>query len=285
MKHWVVLLSFLLVSPAWAQLAYDVPAASAKKPEEKKTETIPVVVKKTRTAEVSLRPDWYGLFLLWTKSHPADVLAGLRDAASFDNLTQFLACDWVRDFRQNDVAWPARQTQFVQKFNERALNPPARFQLLTRGTLGAYVPEQQQFVFRPLDGAAFGFAFPADKIYGVEDDCAPNDKSSPVPPWPREFVVAFKNPELIAGLKMPKDQAEFFIASLPKNEKGEYDRRVVLAVDFDVAGFETVPLRPLNGRAQPPVGVFANAVAAKVYRDNNLGQVLAEYGTAPAAAR
>jgi hypothetical protein len=281
-----------VAAPAWAQLGYQPGAPASAAPGNPKTDApLPTVVKKTRTTATTVRPDWYALFLLWAKSHPNDVLAGLRDPKNFDNFTQFLACDWVRDWRQNDIAWPARQTQIVQKFNERTLNPQMRFKLLTRGVLGPYVPEQQQFVFHPLDGTVFGFEFPADKLYGMEDDCAQNNnRTAPEMPWPREFILGFQNPGLISVLPLPKDQAEVFISNLPKDAKGELDRHVVLEVELDVTGFEPEPLKSFGDSAHenslPPIGVLATARGAVVYADAKMTKELARYGaiTAPAGS-
>jgi hypothetical protein len=149
--------------------------------------------------------------------------------------------------------------------------------------LDPYVPEQQQFVFHPLDGAAFVFEFPADKIYGMEDDCGANAAMYPVAPWPSQFVLGFTNPDLITVLPMPKDTAEFFIAGLPKDEKGELDRHVVVEVEFDVTGFEPQPLKPIgqpaNKNAMPPIGVLATARGAVVYTNAKQTKELARYGT------
>ncbi|HCM83665.1 MAG TPA: hypothetical protein DIS76_03770, partial [Rhodospirillaceae bacterium] len=190
---WIVslILLCLLAAPALAQLDYqqgeknNSPKQAAGSVERQDDPA--VRIKKTRAEELTVRPDWYGLFMAWAQKNPGAVLAGLRDQNTFDNFASFMACDWVRDYRNNDVIWPQKQVEIVQKFNERALNPQTRFRLLTYAVLGPYVSEQQQFVFRPLDGAAFSIKFPTNKIFGIEDDC--DGKVVVSSPWPAEFVI------------------------------------------------------------------------------------------------
>ena len=276
----VLTLSF--AEPAAAQLAYQpnsqgaVPAPDA----------IQAIVKKTRSNEMPVRPDWYGLFLLWAKANPNDVLSGLRDAATFENFAAFMACDWMHDFRHNDVAWPQKQVQIVQKFNEHALNPQSHFRLLTYGVLGPYVAEQQQFVFKPLTGAAFDIQFPEGKIFGMEDDCLSNSKFKPQIPWPHAFLLGFANPDFITTLPMDKIKAEYFLNNLPKTEKGELDRRLVIEVEFEVAEFfpPAAVATPAQDRLAAPVHVGIIARRAIVYTDANRTKELARFGfpTAPA---
>lgn len=288
----ILALSIGFSDPAQAQLSYqagqggaqDAPASA----NEKAIENLTVTVKETRGNETSVRPDWYGLFLLWTKANPTEVLSGLRDPKTFDNFTHFMACDWVRDYRANDVAWPARQTQIVQKFNEHVLNPQTSFRLLTYAVLGPYVAGQQQFVFRPLDNAGFAIKFPDDKVFGVENDCAASH-AAPQVPWPSEFVIDFSNPHFITTLPMPQDQAEIFLNNLPKDAKGEPDRRLVVEVELTGADFgpesaleNKVPTP--NNYAMPPVPVKFTAMRAIVYADKNRTQELMRYGFAPPSA-
>lgn len=288
MKYAIALFILLLAAPAWAQLGYSVPSAAptaTMKTPDMKTQDLPVNVKKTRTNQPSIRPDWYALFLLWAKANPSDVLRGLSAPPAFDNFAQFLACDWVRDFRQNDVAWPQRRTQIIQSFNERVKAPQSRFTLLARGTVGAYAPDAQAFEFRPLAGAAFPVTFNKTVQYGMEDDCPGNERIFPQPPWPNAFMIEFQNPDFIAALPMAAARAESFVSSFPKNDKGEYDRRVVLEIVFDVTAIEPPAAKPGGGDAQG-VGVKATALAASVWRDTSMTQELARYGgAAPAAAR
>jgi hypothetical protein len=189
----------------------------------------------------------------------------------------------VHDYRQNDVIWPARQTQIIQKFNGRVQNPQTHFKLLTRGVLGNYMPDQQQFVFHPLDSAAFEFQFPANLAYGMENDCPQTSNPlSPLAPWPKEFVLGFNNPGLITALPMPKDQAEFFVANLPKDSKGQYDRHVILEIEFDVTGFEpnqTKSAEISSDRKLSPVGVLATAQGAVIYSNTQMTKELARFGT------
>lgn len=273
-----LLLCSLLAVPALAQLGYQQGEVLQRPAEEPKREDLAVRVKKTRATENSVRPDWYGLFLAWTKMNPGEVLSGLRDQNSFNNFASFMACDWFRDYRSNDVTWPGKQVEIVQKFNERALNPQTRFRLLTYAVLGQYVNEQQAFAFHPLDGAAFSIRFPEDKNFGVEDDC--EFKNRPFTPWPIEFLVNFKNPDFITALPMDKTKAEYFLNNLPKNEKGELDRRVVVEIEFDVTDFkppETNEGRDTN-RLLPAVQAEVTAHRAIVYADSNKTRELGRFG-------
>jgi len=258
----VFLFTCLFGAPAWAQLGYQ-PGPGA----EKNQGEIQTITKKARGNETAVRPDWYALFLLWSKTHPSDVLSGLRDPATFENFSAFMACDWVRDFRHNDIAWPQKQVQIVQKFNEHALNPPGRFRLLTYGTLGTYIAEQQQFVFRPLDGSAFSIKFPDDKIFGMEDDCASTGQERPTPqvPWPREFLMGFLNPDFVATLPMDKTKAEYFLNNLPKDSKGQPDRRLVVEIEFDVTSFFPPNIISSNEKVLPPIDVGITARRAIIY--------------------
>lgn len=272
-----LLLMGLLAAPALAQLDYHQGGPSAPQLAEEKKQELAVRIKKTRANETSLRPDWYGLFMAWTKHHPGIVLSGLRDQGTFDNFTTFMACDRVRDFRSNDVVWPEKQVEIVQKFNQRALNPQTRFRLLTYAVLGPYVGEQQQFVFRPLDDTSFSIKFP-DQAFGIEDDCETGGE--PLAPWPNEFVIGFKNPDFITALPMEKIKAEYFLSNLPKDKNGKVDRRVVVEIEFDVTGF---PAKSDAGevgsdRRLRPVQTEITARRAIVYADNSRSKELGRFG-------
>lgn len=272
-----LLLCSLLAAPALAQLGYQQGEARQAPVEESKHEDLAERIKKTRATETSVRPDWYGLFLAWAKMNPGEVLSGLRDQNAFNNFASFMACDWFRDYRSNDVTWPGKQVEIVQKFNERALNPQTRFRLLTYAMLGKYVNEQQAFVFHPLEGAAFSIRFPDDKNFGVEDDCEYKDR--PLTPWPTEFLVNFKNQEFITALPMDKTKAEYFLNNLPKNDKGELDRRVVIEIEFDVTAFKA-PDNDVRDtiRSLPAVRAEVTARRAIVYADSNRMRELARFG-------
>lgn len=275
----IFLCALVLAFPAAAQLNYKNSGTNTPAVQDK-TADLAVHVKKTRGNETVVRPDWYGLFLLWAKATPSSVLPGLRDTATFENFSQFMACDYVRDFRTNDILWPQKQIAIVQKFNERVLNPQNKFRLLTRAVLGPYVTEQQQFVFKPLEGAAFSIKFPDDKIFGMEDDCEGGQKTVPQIPWPNEFLIGFDNPQFITALPMEKIKAQYFLDNLPKNEKGEQDRRLVVEVEFEVANFFP-PAATQNGsqdRIMPPVHVGIKATRAIIYADADRKKELARFG-------
>jgi len=274
----------LLPLTTWAQLTYQTDPNDIQSTPAiiSKQDPIKVIVKKTRGDEVSVRADWYGLFLLWAKAHPSETLSGLRDPGSFDNFAAFMACDWVRDFRANDITWPQKQIEIVQKFNGRVLNPPGRFRLLTYAVLGPYIAGQQQFVFKPLEGAAFNIKFPDDKIFGMEDDCTtPNDhKTAPQYPWPREFLLGFMNADFVTTLPMESVKAEYFLNNLPKSDKGEPDRRLVVEIEFDVTNFFPSPADKIasNEKLLPPVHVGITARRAIIYADANRTKELERVG-------
>jgi len=261
----------LAALPAWAQLTYQTDNQSTPAIISKE-DPIKTIVKRTRGDETSVRPDWYGLFLLWAKAHPSETLSGLRDPSSFDNFASFMACDWVRDFHKNDITWPKKQLEIVQKFNERTLNPPNRFRILIYATLGPYIADQQQFVFKPLDNAAFDIKFPEDKIFGMEDDCnRPGDrKFSPQIPWPHEFLLGFMNADFITTLPMDTVKAEYFLNNLPKNDKGEPNRRLVVEVECDVTNFFSSSKDQNSGdKNLPPVHVGITARRAIIYTNES----------------
>ncbi len=268
----------LLAVPALAQLDYQQNAPKAPAPQAETREDLAVTIKKTRANEQTLRPDWYGLFVLWAKQNPGITLAGLKDPKSFDNFASFMACDWVRDYRANDVVWPEKQIGVVQKFNQRVLNPQTRYRLLTYAVLGPYVPDQQQFVFRPLDGADFSIKFSRSILYGIEDDCEGNATVSP--PWPNEFIVGFKNSDFITALPMEKIKAEYFLNNLPKDDKGVIDRRLVVEVEFDIVNFEKPKevIGPGSKIPVPPVQTELVARRAIVYADSNRTKELGRFG-------
>ncbi len=263
MRHLAVLIVLFACLPACAQgLSYNNGTAAAQK------EALPTIVKKARGNEKNERPDWFGLFHIWTKDNATITLSGLRDPASFENLVQFYACDYTRDFRHNDVVWAQRQTAIVQKFNTLALNPQRRFRLLARGVLGPYDQSTQTFVFEPLKGAAYSFAFPTDKNFGIEDDCRIN-AAQPQDPWPAQFVITFGNPDFIGTLPMSATKAAAFLDALPKDNKGEIDRHIVIEIEMEITDF--APLRPDDEaiRAKKPLIIETHAAArrAVVYAD------------------
>ena len=276
----LLILFLLLTAPvtSFAQLNYQKGQAGV----EGAKGPINEVIKKARGNETRVRPDWYALFLLWAKAHSADVQAGLRDSGSFDNFARFMACDWWRDHHQNDVSWPQKQLEIVQIFNQRALNPPSRFRMLTFAELGPYVAEQQAFVFTPLQGVAFQISFPSDMRFGMEDDCKLiPDKSMPATPWPSEFVVDFGNPEFIRSLPMPPLEAEYFLNNLSKDEKGKANRRVVVEVEVDVANFASpasVAKTPSSGNNIERGHAKLQARRAIVYADEKRRKELARFG-------
>jgi hypothetical protein len=274
---WLLLLVFC-ATPVWAQLTYEQNRNDTTASDIAKNQgELKLRVNRARATETVLRPDWYALFLLWAKNNPSSVLAGLRDQNTFDNFAGFIACDWVRDYRRNDVSWPQKQIEIVQKFNERVLAPQNKYRLLTYAKLGAYSSEKQQFVFQPLVGAAFSIRFPGDKLFGIEDDCGRDVKVNPGRPWPAEFVIGFKNPDFIAALPMDKIRAEYFLNDLPQNDKGEQDRRLVVEVEFTVSDF--IPERDVTANpVMAPVKTNITATRAIVYADAERKKELARFG-------
>lgn len=280
--RWLVplLLFCLFAVPALAQLSYQHNSPGAATPQASAKSSDPALrVKKTRSTEKAIRPDWYGLFMFWAKNHPSEVLSGLKDPAAFDNFASVVACDWQRDYQNNDVIWPQKQVEIVQRFTERALNPQTRFRLLTYAMLGPYVAEQQQFVFRPLDNAAFSVQTQEDKLYGIEDDC--EGRAVLLYPWPGEFILGFKNIDFVTALPMEKAKAEHFLNNLPKKEDGGIDRRLVVEIEFELTGFEESNEAPVTTTSMLPVKTWAAARRIIVYTDSTRTKELGRFGFTP----